>query len=126
MLDRMQAGELPDKPHTQLRQDGVLRFEHCLTRAGFDGPFTIAYRLNAPQVQAAWGPFEGGHHIADARPDALLLRRHYKSQDLPAGTTPLAARAPLLVSDDVTIAVLRPSASDTDRPVSRSPTWKCF
>lgn len=116
MLDRMQLGDLPSKPHTQHRLDGTLLFEHCLTRAGFDGPFTIAYRLNGPHVQTAWGPFEGGHHVDDARPDDLLLRRHYKTQDLapaagPLGS-PLAARTPLLASDDVTVAVLKPTASD--------------
>ena len=111
MLDRMQLGVVPAKPHTQLRQDGQLRFEHCLTRTGFDGPFTIAYRINGPHVQTAWGPFEGPR-VVGAGPDDLLLRRHYKSADLPVGQSPVMARTPLFVSDDMTIAVLRPTLSD--------------
>jgi len=114
MLDRMQVGDVPPKPHTQLRQNGRLLFEHCLTRAGFDGPFTIAYRLNGPHVQSAWGPFDGGYVTTPGEPESLLLRRHYRSQQLaPHNGTPLSARTPLLVSDDMTIGVLRPTMSDT-------------
>lgn len=114
MLDRLQLGEVPDKPHTQLRDvAGTLRYEHCLTRAGFDGPFTIAYRVNGPHVQRAWSAYDGGFAVSDAAPEPLLLRRHYKTQDLaPHAGSPLAARVPLLVSDDMAIAVLRPSQSD--------------
>lgn len=113
MLDRQVRGDVAAKLHTQLRQDGRLRFEHCLTRAGFDGPFTIAYREHAPHVQTTWGAYEGGHHAADARPEELTLRRHYLSGELAAdGRPPLAARTPLLVSDDVAVSILRPGASD--------------
>ena len=112
MLDRMQMGDLPKKPHTQHRLEGRLLFEHCLTRAGFDGPFTIAYRQNAPHVQSAWGPFEGGHAVEDASADALLLRRHYLTQDLQEDGPPLSARTTLLASEDVHVGALRPSTSD--------------
>ena len=46
MIDRMVAGQVPDKPHTALRDpEGRLRHEECLTRDGFDGPFTILYAV---------------------------------------------------------------------------------
>ena len=115
MIDRMAAGDLPPKPHTAMRRDGVLRHEHCLTRVGFDGPFTIAYRLNAPHVQLRWWAYEGGHAApVAATDDPLLLRRHYLSQQVaPAvGQTPLAARVPVAFSDDVIIGVAKPTASD--------------
>ncbi len=112
MLDRLQLGEVPKKPHTQLRHEGRLRFEHCLTRLGFDGPFTIAYRENAPHVQLAVAAHTAIAPETPAPPE-LLLRRHYLSQRLPVSPhSPLSARTPLLVSDDVAIGVLRPSGSD--------------
>ena len=49
MLDRMVAGVVPDKAHTALRDEGGrLRHEECLTRGGFDGPYTILYHLERP------------------------------------------------------------------------------
>jgi len=114
MLHRLTAGRVPDKPHTALRIDGALCFEHCQTRQGFDGPFTIVYRTGAPHVQVAWGSHDAPFRrpeVAAASP--LLLRRHYTSQALPVeGGPPLSARLPLFVSDDVVIGVLRPSTSD--------------
>ncbi|MFO0748636.1 MAG: homogentisate 1,2-dioxygenase [Myxococcota bacterium] len=125
MLHRLAYGTIPEKPHTALRDgDGRLRFEHCLTRHGFDGPFTIAYREHAPHVQTAWGAYDGGPpkpvpaSLGDGGGDgnqALLLRRHYQSQALAtpdAATSPFAARVPLLASDDVVLSVLKPTASD--------------
>lgn len=119
MIDRMTLGEVPPKPHTALRApDGALRHEHCLTRLGFDGPFTIAYRLGAPHVHTAYGPSD----LTAPRPEALaaddgdglLLRRHYLTDALAAdaGGPPIAARRPLLVSDDVVIAVVAPTVDD--------------
>lgn len=120
MIHRLSAGTIPAKPHTALRIDGKLMSEHCLTRAGFDGPFTIAYRLHAPHVQTRWSAYAAGpSDPVAAAPQAaltgtraLLLRRHYQSQVMPAAGSPLAARVPLLVSDDCVIAVLKPTTSD--------------
>ncbi|MGM0574663.1 MAG: homogentisate 1,2-dioxygenase [Myxococcota bacterium] len=117
MIDRMSAGEIPPKPHTVLRgPDGSVRREHCLTRAGFDGPFTILYRENAPHVHTSWGVSEHGWarpEVPDGYPDAPLLRRHYPTSRLPASdASPLDARIPLLFNKDVVIGVLRPSAAD--------------
>ena len=54
MLERLSFGELPAKHHIALRDaSGVLRYEHCLTRAGFDGPYSIAYHVHRPQALRA-------------------------------------------------------------------------
>ena len=46
MIERQHQGELPQKQHRALRgSDGRLRYEHCFTRQGFDGPYTILYHL---------------------------------------------------------------------------------
>ncbi len=61
MLDRMIAGVVPDKPHTALRDDaGQLRHEECLTREGFDGPFTILYHLERPHLATPTTPGTAG------------------------------------------------------------------
>jgi homogentisate 1,2-dioxygenase len=113
MIDRMQLGEVPKKPHTQFRKNGVLMREHCLTRTGFDGPFTIAYRLHGPHVQTAWDMWRNVPEPLGAEVDPMVLRRHYQSQNLaPSALSPMDARLPLFASDDVQIGVLKPTISD--------------
>jgi homogentisate 1,2-dioxygenase len=113
MLDRMVVGEVPPKHHVALRDEaGNLRHEECITRDGFDGPYTILYHLRRPHT----------HHIAEARhgwalpaaaPERPLAKRHYRSQDLPRrGGPPVDARAPLLHNEDVVVGVARPDAPD--------------
>ncbi|HMV67618.1 MAG TPA: homogentisate 1,2-dioxygenase, partial [Myxococcota bacterium] len=49
MLDRVAVGDLPAKHHTTLYgADGALRHEECITRRGFDGPYTIVYHVHRP------------------------------------------------------------------------------
>ncbi|HEX5659038.1 MAG TPA: homogentisate 1,2-dioxygenase [Polyangiales bacterium] len=103
MIERVAYGELPAKHHLALRDGaGTLRYEHCLTRAGFDGPYTIAYHVNRPQ---------GLTYEAQASAPALLMsenplrRRHYRTQRL-------TGRRALLANADVTISVAKPTRSD--------------
>ena len=50
MLERLAFGELPRKHHLALHgPGGALRYEECLTRKGFDGPYTILYHAERPQ-----------------------------------------------------------------------------
>ena len=45
MLDRIQTGDVPAKPHTALRDgSGRLRYEECLTRDGFELLFSTEGR----------------------------------------------------------------------------------
>jgi homogentisate 1,2-dioxygenase len=114
MLDRMVAGSVPRKHHVAHRgPDGALRYEQCLTRDGFDGAYTSLYHVDRPH---ALEPLAGTRPcpklIADDAGSAALLRRHYRSGQLPAGGTPLEARMPLLWNADVTLSVAKPSAED--------------
>lgn len=113
MLDRMIVGETPRKHHIAFRDAaGRLRYEECLTRDGFDGPYTILYHLRRPHT----------HHLAETEhgwtppmpaPDRPLAKRHYRSQDLPRlGGPPVDARVPLLFNEDVVLGVLHPSEPD--------------
>jgi homogentisate 1,2-dioxygenase len=113
MIDRRSAGELPRKPHTAFRKpDGGLYYEECLTRAGFDGPFTIAYHRERPHAAVA-AEVSHGWQLPAAIPARRLSKRHYRSQDLqqPPGA-PIDRRTPLLFNADVVLSVLRPSQPD--------------
>ena len=115
MLERISHGELPAKHHIALRDaGGRLRYEHCLTRAGFDGPYSILYHERRPQAL---------HALADAPARPLvqlpapgtplaLRRRHYRSTQLTRSGPGHDGRVALLVNDDVTISLLKPTSSE--------------
>jgi len=112
MLDRIAVGEIPRKHHIQLRApDGTLRYEHCITRDGFDGPYTIAYHAGRPHLGR---PVDASHGFA--RPVAAgprpLLRRHYRTGDLHRGGAPIDARQAILFNADVVLSVLHPDRED--------------
>ena len=118
MLDRMMAGTVPAKPHTALRDDtGRLRYEECLTREGFDGPYTILYHQHRPHTQEV-APVEHGWKLVTSAGAQLatgaLRRHHYRSQDLPrrGGGPPVDARVPLLFNEDITLSVMHPAVAD--------------
>ncbi len=116
MLERLSHGELPPKHHIALRDgSGKLRYEHCLTRAGFDGPYTIVYHEHRPQALAA-EPQAAPRPVlppsaADAAPLALR-RRHYRSARIARSGPGHDGRVPLLMNADVTVSVLKPAASE--------------
>jgi homogentisate 1,2-dioxygenase len=115
MLDRVQVGAVPAKPHTALRDgEGRLRYEECLTRDGFDGPFTIAYHVERPHAAAVVTATHGWEIPSDGDDEPRpLARRHYRSQALPRrGGPPVDARVPLLFNDDVVISVVHPDEPD--------------
>jgi homogentisate 1,2-dioxygenase len=113
MIDRRYAGQLPAKPHSVFRQaDGSLHHEECLTREGFDGPYTILYHQHRPHAVSGTTPDHGWQLPAatDRRP---LAKRHYRSFALPPSNgAPIDARTPLLFNGDVVLSVVRPAVSD--------------
>jgi homogentisate 1,2-dioxygenase len=56
MVDRMQLGLVPAKPHTVHRVDGELTFEECFTRQGFDGAYSVLYHRRHPARSNVWEP----------------------------------------------------------------------
>lgn len=114
MLDRMSLGEIPRKHHIAFRSpEGKLRWEHCITRDGFDGAYTISYHLNEPHTQRVI-PVNARFALPKAAEPQPLAKRHYLSQHLgPKGGTPLASRIPVLFNDDVTLSILFPNQEDT-------------
>jgi homogentisate 1,2-dioxygenase len=113
MIGRIVQGEVPAKHHIVLRDgEGRLRHEACLTRAGFDGPYTIAYHVHRPHAQHLSEP-RHGWRVPGRQEPRPIAKRHYRSQDLAiAGGPPMDARVPLLFNDDVVIGLVTPSAAD--------------
>lgn len=113
MLERMQVGEVPAKHHIAMRgPEGELRHEECVTRQGFDGPYTIAYHLHRPQVHEQV-ELAHGHALPEAAPAPRLRKRHFKSQDMnPKGGPALDARIPLIFNEDVVLGIVQPDAPD--------------
>ena len=113
MIERLHRGELPAKHHIVFRSaDGQLRHEECLTRVGFDGPYTLAYHVNRPQSQRI-APATHGWGLPVAVPPQPLARRHYRTGGLDAvGGPPIDARQPLLFNRDVVISILHPTEED--------------
>ena len=76
MLDRITRGFVPPRPHTVVKaSDGRVLYEECLTRDGFDGPFSILYHR--------YRPHEAHRALMQRLPG--YLRRHL-GQRLPALT----------------------------------------
>lgn len=103
MFERIAVGELPSKPHTRGDRGRELRYELCLTRDGFEGPYTMLYHVRRPHAHRRVAPpapaFHPGAH------DAGIARWHLPSQPTPGRTA-------LLFNQDVSIARRCPVASD--------------
>ena len=118
-MERRVAGEVPPKHHIAFRGvAGELRWEECLTRDGFEGPYSILYHVHRPHEHrvvegARAGGLQGYAPPAAAGGDRPLQKRHYQSQRLArAGGSPFARRQHLLFNEDVTLSVLFPDQPD--------------
>jgi len=112
MLERMVQGEVPRKHHLALRgAAGELRHEEAWTRAGFDGPYTLAYHLGRPHLSRADRAAHGWPAPAAAAPRPVA-RRHYRTGDLQPGGAPIDAFRPLLWSEDLILGTAAPTAPD--------------
>jgi homogentisate 1,2-dioxygenase len=113
MLERQSRGRIPDAPHTQLQNpDGRLLYEHCITRQGFDGPYTIAYHEHRPHEAQPAADAPVALPPANASPERLL-RRHYTSPHSALDLEPFPRhRGRLLENADVALSVAMPTRSD--------------
>ncbi|MDL2716721.1 MAG: homogentisate 1,2-dioxygenase [Acidobacteriota bacterium] len=105
MIDRMQLGEVPAKPHTAFRSaSGALRYEECITRRGFDGEFSILYHEGPPMTDSLIGPARPGRwdrQIPRPAEHQPLRRRLLLGDKAPEGFTPV------LCNDDLTVSLFR-------------------
>lgn len=112
MPGRIAVGELPARPHTALRSAaGALRFEHCLTTRGFEGPYAILYHVHPPHQQAARD--EAPHPIrAGQSEDRRLRKRHYRTDRFEGHGERMQASLPIAANEDVAIAITTPTVDD--------------
>jgi homogentisate 1,2-dioxygenase len=113
MLDRMAVGNIPPKHHLAHRQaSGALCYEECLTRRGFDGPYSILYHQNPPQQHRPLAEGYGWKQPSPA-PSKGLSKRHFRTQDSPStGGSTLDTRRPIAFNEDVSVSLLQPTEPD--------------
>ncbi|MCB9524957.1 MAG: homogentisate 1,2-dioxygenase [Myxococcales bacterium] len=114
MLERRQMGRVPAKHHIAFEKpDGDLYWEHCFTREGFDGTYTILYHQHRPHEQRPKATTHGWPAPEAAGTERPLAKRHFLSQDMErVGGPPVDARVPLLFNKDVVLAVMHPDQAD--------------
>jgi homogentisate 1,2-dioxygenase len=115
MIDRQSAGVFPDKPHTVLRApDGSIVYEEMFTRAGFAGAFSYFYHRYPTTDHLEVFASKRGWAAAKASEEGNhpLLRRLFDSNAVAPGGAFLEARLPILVNDDVTVLLARPTRTD--------------
>lgn len=112
MIHRLKRGRIPKKPHTVFEVDGSLTFEHCITRAGFESIYTIAWQRKPPH----WVESEEdlGLHPgwAEASWEGPLRRCHYLTADMPAGGSPFLGRKLMVANSDLGLWMARPAESE--------------
>ena len=112
MIHRLQRGEVPEKPHTVFEPGGKLAYEHCFTREGFSGGFTILYPRRPPHWvvrEEDRGPHPG---LGEPSWDGPLRRRHFLSDKVEGGGSPFLGRTLLLANADLRVWTAKPSEDD--------------
>lgn len=112
MIHRLQRGSVPDKPHTAFEYEGRLAYEHCFTRRGFEGAYTILYHRREPhwvRAEEDLGPHPGA---AATSWDGPVRRRHFLTPQLVEGGGPFVGRKLLMANKDVGLWVARPREDD--------------
>jgi len=109
MIHRISRGVIPDKPHTVFEVDGKLTFEHCITRRGFDGTYSILWHREPPhwvETEEALGLHPGWAELDWQGP---LRRCHFLTHDMPEGGTAFLGRRLLMGNADVGVWLSRPT-----------------
>ena len=110
MARYVQLGQIPPKRHTQFRKpDGSLYAEQVFGTKGFSGIASILYHAHPPTQVADFEPLPLGSLRPELLPCEPLRHHHIKTQNLVPEGDPITGRKPLLVNDDVTLALCCPS-----------------
>ncbi len=112
MIHRLQRGTVPDKPHTVFAPEGELSFEHCITRQGFDGAYTIVYHKRPPHWVAAEEDLGLHPGLGRSLTDLPLARRHYRTPALHAPGSPSMGRKLLMSNAEVGVWMVHADQDD--------------
>lgn len=122
MLDYHRLGEVPAKHHIQFPRpkgdmtDGCpVYYEHCMTRKGFDGAYTIAYRRNNPGREAGFRASKLIDSYAPAPADVAgpLRRRHFRTPKQAGKGTLWESLRIFAGNDEVRIGTSEPTVLDS-------------
>lgn len=112
MIHRTIRGRTPDKPHTVFEVDGKLMMEHCLTREGFEGIYTIMWHRSPPHWVDS-GEDLGVHPgWAASLTEESMRRSHYLTAEIPQGGTPFLGRKLMVDNPDLGVWLGRPTDSE--------------
>lgn len=110
MIQYHSLGKKPPKPHTAFYEDGKLLMEHCHTREGFEGPFSVLYYRIPPTDENAVEQIRiPGFCPFEPLAEQPLYRRHIKTQNLTAKGDFLDSRRVLLFNSDVHMSMVKPT-----------------
>jgi homogentisate 1,2-dioxygenase len=122
MLDYHRLGLVPIKHHIQLPRpkqdmtDGCpVYYEHCLTRKGFDGAYTIAYRKNNPGREVAFraAKLRDSFDPLSHEVEGPLRRRHIRAPGAAGKGTLWESLRILMGNEDVRIGTSEPTVLDS-------------
>jgi homogentisate 1,2-dioxygenase len=111
MPNYQRMGKIPHKRHSVFRNgEGSLYWEELVASHGFSGLSSLLYHLQRPtsvvqikhRQNLTW----------DADEDSTLRLRHFKSDRLPAVSSPALNRTPILFNQDVALSLVRPDRAD--------------
>ncbi len=115
MIDYYRLGDVPGKHHITFRHNGKLLMEQCVTRVGFDGPYSILYFHTPPTDETAVEALTlPGFCPVERTTDQPLHRRHIMTQKLPCQGDFLSGRRTLLVNNDVHVGICKPAQKAAD------------
>ncbi len=121
MIAYHRLGSVPAKHHIALRRpdgpgkDGCpVYYEHCHTRGGFDGAYSILYRENNPGQEARIEPAEGIAPVAWMDPAGDSMERtHVPGGGLAGPGSLWQSHRVLMGNDDVWIGTAEPTEPDS-------------
>jgi homogentisate 1,2-dioxygenase len=105
-------GDVPQKRHSQFRENGRLLVEEVMGFEGFSGNESILYHLQSPCRILEAGDFEPIEHT-DWVPDAHV-HRHLKTAGIDADGDPITGRRVLMWNEDIEVALCKPE-EETER-----------
>ncbi len=122
MLDYHRLGRLPAKHHIQFKRakgdmtDGCpVYYEHCITRKGFDGAYSIAYRKNNParELEAKPAKLVDTFEPVDLATIGPMRRHHLRSPGAAGKGTLWESLRILMGNDDLRIGTSQPTVLDS-------------
>lgn len=120
MIDYQRLGEVPAKHHIQLKRSKPddhgcpVYYEHCVTRGGFDGGYSILYRDHNPGAEDSFEEVDGPDVFAPLDPAGGRLHRHHYRTPSAAGDGDLwHSNRWMLGNSDIRIGTARPTEPDT-------------